>query len=122
MALLLAQAESSWDVGTVLTISAVLGIMSFAIVRYWISDLLPSLIAAMAATVIPLLVLNLKKNQRMKKFDQSLPDALDLMSRSLRAGHSMGAAIEIVAEEGTEPLRTEFARVHQPTGTRLAQS
>ena len=79
--------------------------MSFAIVRYWISDLLPSLIAAVAATVIPWLVLNLKKNQRMKKFDQSLPDALDLMSRSLRAGHSMGAAIEIVAEEGTEPLR-----------------
>jgi tight adherence protein B len=113
LALLLAQAESSWDVGTVLIISAVLGVMSFAIVRYWISDLLPSLIAAAAATLIPLLVLNLKKNQRMKKFDQSLPDALDLMSRSLRAGHSMGAAIEIVAEEGTEPLRTEFARVHQ---------
>ena len=113
LALLLAQAESSWKVSTVLICSAVLGVMSFAIVRYWISDLLPSLLACVAATVIPLLVLRLKRNRRLNKFNQNLPEALDLMSRSLRAGHSVSAAIEIVAEEGREPLRSEFARVHQ---------
>jgi tight adherence protein B len=67
----------------------------------------------MAATVLPVVVLRLKRNRRMVKFDQNLPEALDLMSRSLRAGHSVSAAIEIVAEEGMEPLRSEFARVHQ---------
>src|SRR5271157_254889 len=113
LALLLAQAESGWNVSTVLISSAGLGVMSFAIVRYWISDLLPSLIAGVAATLIPLLVLRLKRSRRMNRFDQNLPDALDLMSRSLRAGHSVSAAIEIVAEEGMEPLRSEFAHVHQ---------
>ena len=113
LALLLAQTESPWSVSTVLISSSVLGLMGFAIVRYWISDLLPSLVAGLAATVIPLLVLRLKRNRRLDKFNQNLPEALDLMSRSLRAGHSVSAAIEIVAEEGTEPLRTEFARVHQ---------
>lgn len=113
LSMLMAQAESSWSVSTVLIASSVLGVMGFAIVRYWISDLLPALIAGAAATAFPLLMLRLKRNRRMNKFDQNLPDALDLMSRSLRAGHSVSAAIEIVAEEGMEPLRSEFARVHQ---------
>jgi len=113
LALLLAQAESPWNVSTVLLSSAILGLMSFGIVRYWISDLLPSLVAGAASTAIPVLVLRLKRNRRLNKFNQNLPEALDLMSRSLRAGHSVGAAIEIVAEEGLEPLRSEFARVHQ---------
>jgi tight adherence protein B len=113
LALLLAQAESSWSVSKVLLSSLVLGLMGFAIAWYWISDLPPSVIAGVAATGIPVMVLRLKRNRRMSQFDENLPDALDLMSRSLRAGHSVGAAIEIVAEEGTEPLRSEFARVHQ---------
>ena len=113
LALLLAQAESPWNVSSVLISSAVLGLMSFAIARYWISDLLPSVAAGAAAIFIPVLVLRLKRNRRMVQFDQNLPEALDLMSRSLRAGHSVSAAIEIVAEEGMEPLRSEFARVHQ---------
>ena len=113
LALLLAQAESSWSVGTVLISSAGLGLMGFAIARFWISDLLPAVLAGVVTTILPLLVLHLKRNRRMNQFDQNLPDALDLMSRSLRAGHSVGAAIEIVAQEGMEPLRAEFARVHQ---------
>jgi tight adherence protein B len=112
LALLLAQAESPWNVSSVLISSSVLGLMGFAIARYWISDL-PSLIAGVAATVVPVLVLCLKRNRRLLRFDQNLPEALELMSRSLRAGHSLSAAIEIVAEEGMEPLRSEFARVHQ---------
>jgi tight adherence protein B len=111
--LLLAQAESSWSVSTVLIASATLGLMGFAIVLYWVSDLTPALIAGAAFTVLPLLVLNVKRSRRLNKFNQNLPDALDLMSRSLRAGHAVSAAIEIVAEEGMEPLRSEFARVHQ---------
>jgi tight adherence protein B len=113
LALLLAQAESPWNVSSVLISAAVLGVMGFAIARYWISDVLPSLIAGVAATAIPVLGLRLKRNRRMNQFDRNLPEALDLMSRALRAGHSVSAAIEIVAEEGMEPLRSEFARVHQ---------
>jgi tight adherence protein B len=113
LALLLAQAESPWNVSWVLISSAFLGMMSFAIAWYWISDLLPALISGVAGMGIPVLVRRLKRNRRMNQFDQRLPDALDLMSRSLRAGHSVSAAIEIVAAEGMEPLRTEFARVHQ---------
>jgi tight adherence protein B len=113
IAVLLTQAESSWSVSIVLLTSAVLGLMAFAIVSFWISDLLPALVAGVVATGLPFLMLHVKRSRRMNKFNQNLPDALDLLSRSLRAGHSVGAAIEIVAEEGAEPLSSEFARVHQ---------
>jgi len=40
-------------------------------------------------------------------------EALDLIARALRAGHSVSAALEIVAEEGGEPLRSEFREVYK---------
>ncbi len=50
-----------------------------------------------------------KKGQRMKAFAQEFPDALDLLVSALRAGLSFAAAMQIVAEESPEPIRSEFA-------------
>lgn len=55
----------------------------------------------------------MKKSRRLASFNEKLPDALDLIARALRAGHSVSAAIEIVAEEAAEPLRSEFGEVHK---------
>ncbi len=87
--------------------------MGFGIVRFWIVDLIPGVIAGMLAAALPILVLRIKRERRLTKFNQKLPDALDLIARALRAGHSIGAAIEIVAEEGAEPLRSEFGEVYK---------
>ena len=87
--------------------------MGFAIVRFWIVDLVPGLIAGVLATAFPILILRVKATRRLTKFNQKLPDALDLIARALRAGHSISAAIEIVAEEGAEPLRSEFGEVYK---------
>jgi tight adherence protein B len=70
-------------------------------------------IAGIQAAAFPFLILRIKRERRLTKFNQKLPDALDLIARALRAGHSIGAAIEIVAEEGAEPLRSEFAEVYK---------
>ena len=87
--------------------------MGFSIVRFWIVDLIPALIAGILAAALPVLVLRAKRARRLRKFDQKLPDALDLIARALRAGHSIAAAIEIVSEEGVEPLRSEFGEVYK---------
>lgn len=57
--------------------------------------------------------LRFQKSKRLKKFNTALPDAIELMSRALRAGHSMSSAIEIIAEQSVEPLAAEFADVYQ---------
>lgn len=58
-------------------------------------------------------MLKFQKSRRLKRFNMALPDAIDLISRALRAGHSMNSAIEIVAEQSPEPLAAEFATVFQ---------
>jgi tight adherence protein B len=121
ISVLLTQAESSWSVSTVLLASAMLGAMGFFIARFWLVDLIPGLIAGALAATLPILVLRAKGARRLNKFNQKLPDALDLMARAMRAGHSVGAAIEIVAQEGGEPVRSEFREVYKQQSFGLPQ-
>ncbi|TPJ73488.1 type II secretion system F family protein [Mesorhizobium sp. B2-7-1] len=60
---------------------------------------------------LPLLVLRRARNKRIQKFAKQLPDALDMIVRSLRAGHPASVAIGLVAREIPDPLGTEFGIV-----------
>ncbi len=52
--------------------------------------------------------INSKASKRMKLLEEQLPDAIELMVRSLRVGHPFSSAISIVANEVADPLATEF--------------
>ena len=54
-----------------------------------------------------------ERSRRVKAFNAALPDAIDLMARSLVAGHSIGSSIEMIAERSPEPLAFEFVQVYQ---------
>ena len=56
-----------------------------------------------------------KAKKRISLFEEQLPDALDLMVRSLRVGHPMNSAIGIVAHEMADPLGTEFGLIADET-------
>src|SRR5262245_39341395 len=60
---------------------------------------------------LPLLVLRRARKKRIAKFAAQLPDALDMIVRSLRAGHPTSVAIGLVAREMPDPLGTEFGIV-----------
>ena len=61
--------------------------------------------------VLPLLILRRACKKRILKFSRQLPDALDMIVRSLRAGHPTSVAIGLVAREMPDPLGTEFGIV-----------
>ncbi len=111
--LLASQAESSWSVPVVLAISAGCAGAGFAISYYYLGELIVAIVAGLASLFLPLLYLNVLRGRRLKRFNQALPDALDLITRALRAGHSISAAIEIVGQEAAEPVRTEFREVYR---------
>ena len=69
--------------------------------------------AGLGAFTIPLLWLWNKRRMRLKKFAAQLPDALELVARALRAGHSLGAGLHVVAEEMPAPISDEFGRVYE---------
>src|SRR6185312_2940141 len=54
-----------------------------------------------------------KRRGRLSKFASQLSDALELVARALRAGHSLGAGMHVVAEEMPSPIADEFGRVFE---------
>lgn len=63
--------------------------------------------------VVPYMLLVRTANKRTEKISQQLPEALDLMSRSLRAGHGLNDAMRMCAEELPMPIAVEFGRVYE---------
>lgn len=77
---------------------------------------IPSFVALIVApilAVLPLAWLFFKRRSRLKKFACQLPEALELISRALRAGHSLASGIHLVAEEMTDPIQKEFQRCYE---------
>jgi tight adherence protein B len=64
------------------------------------------------AGALPFLHVLTKRKKRLKKFLQLLPDALDLMSRGISAGHAFTEALQMVATEMPEPIATEFRKTY----------
>ena len=60
---------------------------------------------------LPLLFVSFRAGQRIKRFDNQLPDILITIAASLKAGHSFRQGIQSVVEEGAEPAGKEFRRV-----------
>ena len=110
---MLVHANSSSTVGGVLIasvgISLGCGLAALLLLRAW-----PLVATATGlGAVIPLVLLRFKRASRLKAFNGALPEAIDLMARALRAGHSVGSLMELVAEQSPEPLAGEFLQVHQ---------
>ncbi|TGR27506.1 MULTISPECIES: type II secretion system F family protein [unclassified Mesorhizobium] len=69
------------------------------------------LIFLVTGFVLPLLLLRRARRKRIQKFAKQLPNALDMIVRSLRAGHPATVAIGLVAREMPDPIGTEFGIV-----------
>ena len=66
------------------------------------------ILSVLAGVLLPVFYLSNRAADRKKKFGDQLPDALDIMVRSLRAGHPINAALALVAKEMSDPMGTEF--------------
>ncbi len=67
---------------------------------------IPSLFLA----TTPFFYLIRKRKKRMEKFERQLPDALELVARSLKAGHAFAGGLQLVAEEFGDPMGVEFGK------------
>src|SRR5262249_30993137 len=65
---------------------------------------------ALVGLLTPVFVLKNKRNRRMKRFEEQFPEALDLLSRAIRAGHAFQTAMGMVADELEEPVGPEFKK------------
>ncbi len=69
--------------------------------------------AGLAAAALPLLHILYKRKKRLNAFLEHLPDALELMSRALQAGHAFAESLHMVSTEMPEPIATEFRKTYE---------
>ncbi len=106
---ILLRSGMSMNATTFLLLSLTLGGVGFLVgvrlLPHWTAALAPCL----TLLFLPFIWLKSRERQSLVKFDEQLPEALDLLSRSLRSGHALSAGMDIITEEMDEPVRSEFA-------------
>jgi tight adherence protein B len=83
----------------------------FIVISNVINNYMLALIAAGVFGMMPYYYISMKKNRNMQRFQEQLPEALDMMARSVRAGHGFSSALRIVAQEFDNPMGGEFNKV-----------
>jgi tight adherence protein B len=79
----------------------------------WMVNIYVAPVVALACFSAPFLWLILKRKKRLNTFAQQLPEAMELVARALRAGHSLAAGLHVVSEESPAPISKEFGRVYE---------
>ena len=106
------QADSQITVMKLVLFSLMAGVMAFLAVSMISVSYLLMIVAGVIATIVPFAHIAMKRKKRLNKFLQLLPDALDLMSRGLSAGHAFTEALHMVSTEMPEPIATEFRKTY----------
>lgn len=117
---LIVQADANITPSTFIAISVILGLLGFtaswlAGVKVYFAPMLGILLA-----LVPFAWLLHKRASRLKTFASQLPEALELVARALRAGHSLASGLHVVAEEMPKPVSDEFNRVYEEQNLGIA--
>lgn len=108
--LLIEQCDLKWTVGRIIFSTLLLIGLGAALGNWWIMAGPLGWLPGLALGAVPYLYLLQLRARRLRRFTEQLPEAIDLMSRGLRAGQALPATIETVAQECDEPLRSIFRR------------
>jgi tight adherence protein B len=111
-ALLIEQSGARITVGTFLLASGLCALITIVLIQF-LTGLLPvALLLGALTAMVPASILRIMRTRRMLKFEEQFPEALDLMSRALKAGHAFTTGLGMVAEELPKPIGPEFKLLH----------
>ncbi len=109
---LIDQANLKYRAADVFGLSVVLAVIAFVVFGLaGASLLLLRLLIAAAIGVAPLVYIYRARARRLRRFEELLPDAIDLFTRTMRAGHNIHSGLETVANETADPVRMEFKKL-----------
>jgi tight adherence protein B len=90
--------------------SGLLGALAASVLTIFIPLMI---LAGLVTASLPLIHVYWKRKKRFDAFLEHLPDALDLMSRALSAGHAFPEALHMVSQEMPEPIATDFRKAYE---------
>src|SRR5262249_14128271 len=105
------QADLKYRAADVFGLSILLGAGMFLLLTLAGGLLFLRVLLALAAGFAPLLYIMRKRSKRLRKFEEQLPDAIDLFTRTMRAGHNIHSGLETIANETADPVKMEFKKL-----------
>jgi tight adherence protein B len=90
-------------------LSVTLGVIGFGLGYRYLPQTLVAVALGLVCVLVPYIFLKLAEKDYYKKFNNQLPEALDLLSRAVRSGNALSAGLGMIAAEIEDPIRSEFA-------------
>lgn len=108
LALMIEQSGRETPAHRLVLLVMMVGTVSGFIAWYFTNNLYIGLAAALVAAPAPLMKVSLDRAKRLAKFEEQLPEAMDIMVRALKAGHPFAETLRLVSEEMDQPIAKEF--------------
>lgn len=106
------QANLKYRAAEVFALAILLALSTYFILGFLgMTLILLRLLMALLFGWLPIGYIVFKRKRRLKKFEENLPDAIDLFNRSMKAGHNIHSGLETMAQETFDPVRMEFRKV-----------
>ena len=110
---MLAQAGMSLRAGNFLGLSALAGVAA-TVLAYGLSKRVEvAWVALLVGFVLPYSYVSFRRNKRFEKFEELFPEAIDTLARAVRAGHAFTTALEMITDEVSEPVASEFRQLYE---------
>ena len=108
LAILIEQSGRNTPAHRVLLLSIVIGFSAGLLTWLITGNLMISIPVAIIAAAVPFLKISFDRSKRLLRFEEQLPEAMDIMTRALKAGHPFSETLKLVSEEMDQPIATEF--------------
>jgi tight adherence protein B len=105
---LLQRAGLSMTVGTLVLLCAVAGLAGYVVVLMVTRLMYLAMFVGGLSLLLPIGVIRFMAKRRVGQFEEQFPEAIDLLSRALKAGHAFTTGLSMVADEMPDPVGTEF--------------
>jgi tight adherence protein B len=104
----LEQADIKAPLGVFVMLSLIFAVTGYLAAGLYVGNPLLRLLVGAVLGLLPVKWVAMRKAKRMADFERQLPEALELVGRALRAGHTFTSGMGMVVSEFAEPIRTEF--------------
>lgn len=109
----LEQANSRLNATAFVGVTIGMGASAALVVYIMAASPWPALLVGPVGALAPYFVIRRKREKRIEQFEEHFPDAIDLLNRSIRAGHAFSTGLQVVAEESPQPVSGEFRQVFE---------
>jgi tight adherence protein B len=109
----LTQAGMKFRAGNFLVLCLFCGVVAGVATLLWAKNPAVAWAALVIAAFLPYAVVSYRRQKRFEKIEELFPEAIDTLARAVRAGHAFTTALEMISNETSEPLASEFRKLYE---------